>query len=551
MVAYNADSATLFGSLYHYDAAKHPEGSMRDVYNWDTGVFLGKIKEASETYNVVGNMNEFGVVIGETTYGGVAELQEQSKAIIDYGSLIWITLQRSKNAREAINTIGSLLAEYGYASEGESFSIADPNEAWVMEIIGKGEYELGAVWVAKKIPAGYVTAHANQARITTFPLDDPENCIYAPDTISFAQKNGFYSGPDAEFSFSDTYNPLSFSGARFCEARVWSFFGNIMGEEWADQYLDYAMGYNLTNRMPLWVQPAAKLSLGQVFEHMRNHYEETELDMTGKQFPDVGASFGAMAQRSHPLTWTATSESDPAVSADYLHERPIATPQTGWNFVGQSRRWMPSELRGLLWFGVDDSSTTVHFPIYGSATSVPEAYAGQGAQDGVTPPIMTFNFQSAFTVFNVVANWAYSRWDLIYPDVHAKILAVEADFQSSILSIDKEATEKYNTEGAASAVAFVTEHSTNMGNTLVQQWGQFFGELFMKYRDGYVISSSSTSQSCGCAVANGDYSQDWYNRIAKESKDHYKIPAEQGVLKGGKDAEAARSRAKLALLARR
>jgi dipeptidase len=267
MVAYNADSATLYGSLYHYPKANHQTpGAMRDVYNWDTGVYLGQIKEAAETYNVVGNMNEFGLVIGETTFGGIAELQVQSKAVIDYGSLIWITLQRSKTAREAINTIGALLSEYGYASEGESFSLADPTEAWVMEIIGKGELELGAVWVAKKVPAGHVTAHANQARITTFAQFGDEDTIFAPDTVSFAKKYGFYptAAPDASFSFSDTFNPVSFEGARFCEARVWSFFGKVMGDDWAAQYLDYAQGYNLTNRMPLFVAPPKKLSLGDV-----------------------------------------------------------------------------------------------------------------------------------------------------------------------------------------------------------------------------------------------------------------------------------------------
>jgi dipeptidase len=254
IVSYNADSAGLYGSLYHYPATDYPPNSLRDVYDWDTGVFLGQIPEVSHTYNVVGNINEFGLSIGETTYGGVESLQSQTGAKIDYGSLIWITLQRARTAQEAIQTISDLMAEYGYASEGESFSIADPHEAWIMEIIGKGNYEKGAVWVARKIPDGYVTAHANQARITTFPLNDPENCRYASDVISFARKIGLYEGADENFSFSDVYDAVTFSGARYCDARVWSFFGNLLGQEWADQYLDYAMGYNLTNRMPLWIK---------------------------------------------------------------------------------------------------------------------------------------------------------------------------------------------------------------------------------------------------------------------------------------------------------
>jgi len=552
MVAYNADSASLFGCLYHYAASTNAPGTMRDIYNWDTGAYLGQIKEAETTYNVVGNINEYGLIIGETTYGGLAELQEQSKAKMDYGSHIWVTLQRSRTAREAVQTLGSLMAEYGWASEGESFSIADPQEAWIMEIIGKGEYELGAVWVARKIPKGFVTAHANQARITTFPLNDPENVLYSPDVISFAKKYGFYpqSGADEDFSFSDTYNPITFEGARLCDARVWSFFGDIMGQDWANQYLDYAQGYNLTNRMPLWVQPPNKISLDNVFQHMRNHYEGTALDMTGNSFSDVGAAFGYMAQRAHPLTWEASAPEDPTKTAEYLHERPIATPQTGWNFVGQSRRWMPRELSGLLWFGVDDSSTTAHFPIYGSATSVPASYAGKGPQDGVTPPVMFFNMQSAFTIFNLVANWAYSRWDVIYPELKANIVAVESQFQSVIHELDQLAVNKYNSEGPAAAVALVTEQCTNFGNSLVMQWNELFGKLFMKYRDGYIIEVDDSNQACGCAPGNAPYSAQWNDRIVKDTGSHYRIPDESQMVRGSK-ATSARSASKLKLLARR
>jgi dipeptidase len=399
----------LYGSLYHYPAADHPAGTMHQVYDWDTGKHLGAIPEVAHTYNVVGNMNEFGLSIGETTYGGVEALQEQDGAIIDYGSLIWITLQRAKTAREAIQVAGDLMATYGYASEGESFSIIDNNEAWVMELIGKGNYEKGAVWVAQKLPQGAVSAHANQARITTFPQDSPEECLYSKDVVSFAKDIGLYpkDASDADFSFSDVYDAVTFSGARFCDARVWSFFGDIMGQEWADQYLDYAMGANLTNRMPLWVSPPAKVSATDVMGHMRNHYENTKLSMDGTQFPDVGATFDAVPVRAHPLTWT-DSKGD-----EYLNERPIATQQTGWNFVAQSRSWMPKELSGLLWFGVDDSATTVRFPVYGSVTRVPLAFAGKGAQDGVTPPMMEFDDERAFDVFNLMANWVYSRWDLM------------------------------------------------------------------------------------------------------------------------------------------
>lgn len=386
-----------------------------------------------------------------------------------------------------------------------------------MEIIGKGEFELGAVWVAQRVPDGYICAHANQARIRTFPLNDPENSLYSSDVISFARKIGVYSGRDEDFSFSDVYDPVSFGGARFCDARVWSVFGTVMGEEWANQYLDYAQGYNLTNRMPLFVKPPQKISLAQTMELMRSHYEGTMLDMTGTQFSDVGASFSATPVRTHPLSWGSGGHM-------YLNERPIATQQTGWNFVAQSRKWLPAELSGLLWFGVDDSSTTVHFPIYGSATKVPEAFAGAGAQDGATPPMLSFDINKAFHAFNLVANWAYTRWDLMYPELHNTIVSREAAYMSAVLKMDSDASLVYQEKGAATAVQYVTNFSTQLGNQLVADWGAYFGQLFVKYRDGYVITADSSSTNCGCRVSNGPYPTKWYDRIAADTGSHYKYP---------------------------
>jgi dipeptidase len=272
------------------------------------GTYTGEIPEATETYNVVGNVNEHGLVITESTFGGLLELENTRRdGIVDYGSLIWITLQRSKTAREAISTMAWLVENYGYASTGESFSIADQSELWYLELIGKGRHAKGAVWVARKVPEGYVTGHANQARITTFPMDDPENCLYSPDVVSFARDIGLYNGSDAEFSFSDIYDPVTFDGARFCEARVWSYFSHIMGQAWSDQYLNYAMGYNLTNRMPLWVKPAGKISPQDVMQGMRNHYEGTALDNAGTEFPDVGAESAHRPMRSGSLYWSTPS----------------------------------------------------------------------------------------------------------------------------------------------------------------------------------------------------------------------------------------------------
>lgn len=515
IVAYNADSGSLYGSLYHYPKGNHPEGAMRQVFDWDSGQYLGEIPEAKETYNVVGNSNKWGVIIGETTWGGLSILQGQKGALIDYGSLIWTTLQRSKTARQAIETMASLVAEFGYASGGESFSIADSKEVWVMEMIGKGNYEKGAVWVAQKLPKGAVCAHANQARIRTFALDDKETSLYAPDVISFARKLNLFSGNDNEFSFSDTYDPVTFNGARFCEARVWSFFSQIMGKDWSNSYADYASGQNITNRMPLFVTPPSKISATSVMGYMRNHYENTQLDMSGLQFSDVGATWNN-PNRFHPLTWISNGKS-------YLNERPISTQQTGWNFVGQSRSWMPDPLKGLLWFGVDDSATTVRLPVYSCSTTIPTAFAGKGAQDGVTTPILEFDAKAAFWTFNMVANWAYTRWDLIYPEVLNAILAQETNFLEAVTAMDNKALELFST-APASAVDAVTDFSMNLGAKLITDWHTLFGKLFTKYRDGYIITPNSEMKACGCSAGSQPYPQSWYDRIASDTGDHYLVP---------------------------
>eukprot|EP01039_Chlorochromonas_danica_P003651 gene3651-3997_t len=550
MVAYNADSGTLYGSLYHYPAADHGPGAMRDVFDWDTGNYLGQIPEASHTFNVVGNMNEFGLVIGETTFGGIEALQSQPAAKVDYGSLIWITLQRAKTAREAIDTIASLVATYGYASEGESFSIADPKEAWILEIIGKGEYELGAVWVARKVPAGHITAHANQARIRTFPLNSPEDTVYAPDVISFARKIGIYPTHklDEHFSFSDVYDPVNFEGARFCEARVWSIFSTLLGDAFSQQYLDYAQGYNLTNRMPLFIKPAQRLSVQQVMDLMRSHYEGSALDMSGQTFSDVGA-YTESIYRVHPLTWTSTvtPSGDEAVNPlDYFNERPIATPQTGWNFVAQARAHVPIELSGLLWFGVDDSGTTVRTPVYASATAVPKAFAGKGPQDGVVPPMMKFDLQSAFYVFNLVANWAYTRWDLMYPDILSTIKQIEQQLQDQVEEVDRVALALYRSQGPSQAVEYVTKFGVHSGDALVKRWFEFFGDLFVKYRDGYVITADSSSKACGCDANGAGYPQSWYDRIVRDTGSHYAVPQEE-ERKGVRESRSVRKSKLLAL----
>lgn len=490
MITYSADSHVLYGELYHWPAGTWPAGTMIDVYEWDTGKYLGKIPQAARTYNVVGNMNEFQLAIGETTFGGREELWHQKGAIIDYGSLIYLTLQRAKTAREAILVMTELVEKYGYASEGESFSISDPNEVWVLEMIGKGEGEKGAVWVARMIPDGYVCAHANQARITTFPLegktsisseqmkkiyDKDVTTVYSKDVISFAKLKGFYpqDAKNTEFSFSDTYAPVNFSGARACEIRVWAFF-NAINSNMAP-YWDYAKGMiqkdekgYATNRMPLWIKPDRKVDVLAVMDFMRDHLEGTELDMS----KDPGAGPYACPYRWRPMTFTVDGK-------EYVHERTTATQQTGFTFVTQSRSWLPDAVGGILWFGVDDAANTVYFPMFSCSTRIPFAYAvGNGS-------MMEFTTKAAFWVFNQVSNLAYTRYNAIHPEIREKQKDLETQYKNFVRLIDTGASDLFNKDKELT-IKFLTDFSCNTGNQLVESWRDFYGYLFCRYMDGNI-----------------------------------------------------------------
>ena len=477
MVTYSADSHVLYGELYHWPAGTWPAGTMMDIYEWDTGKYMGKIAQAAQTYNVVGNMNEHQLAIGETTFGGRPELEKQSGAIMDYGSLIYTTLQRAKTAREAIVVMTDLVAQYGYASSGESFSIIDPNEVWILEMIGKGGGEKGAVWVARMVPDGYVCAHANQARITTFPMsgktsissdkmkkiyDKEVTTVYSKDVIAFAKQKGFYpqDGKNADFSFSDTYAPVDFSGARACEIRVWAFF-NAVNPDMA-QYWDYAKGKierdakgYATNRMPLWVKPSHKLDVLEVMNFMRDHLEGTELDMS----KDPGAGPYECPYRWRPMGYTVDGK-------EYVHERATATQQTGFTFVAQCRSWLPNAVGGIIWFGVDDAASTVYFPMYSCSTRVPHSFAeGNGS-------MMEFTNEAAFWVFNQVTNLAYTRYNAIHPEIRAKQKALETQYVEYVKLIDTGAADMY-TKDPEGTVKFLTDFSCNTGDRLTADWRNF------------------------------------------------------------------------------
>lgn len=516
MITYSADSHTLYGELYHWPAQDWPAGSMLDVTEWDTGKPLGKIPQIKHTYNVIGNMNEHQVAIGETTFGGREELAEQPGAIIDYGALIYISLQRAKTAREAIRIFGELVAAHGYASSGESFSISDANEAWILEMIGKGKVEKGAVWVAMRIPDGYVSGHANHPRITQFPLNDPENCIYAPDAISFARKMGWFSGEDKEFSFSDTYAPLDFSGARACEARVWAMFNRV--NSGMGQYQDYAMGHITkgkfdypTNRMPLWIKPDKKISVQDVMNLMRDHYEGTKMDMTN----DIGAGPFQCPYRWRPMTLKVDSIA-------YVHERATSTQQTGFVFVAQSRSWLPDPIGGIFWFGVDDTYTMVYSPMYCSMTEVPEAYrVGNG-------DLYNFSSTSAFWTFSLVSNWAYTKYNYMIKDIQPVQQALEKKYVDQTSGeIDKNAIALYkkgSKKDQAAAIKYLTDYSVKTGQETVKRWQEMFQYLFVKYMDGNVKKEKdgkfeSNPYNVPVMPSQPGYPEWWLKEIVKQHGD--------------------------------
>jgi dipeptidase len=502
LITYNADSHALYGALYHFPAADHPNNSVVDIVDWDSQVYLGKIPQVPHTYNVVGNMNEFALAIGETTYGGREELNGHS-GMIDYGSLIYITLQRARNAREAIKVMGDLVTKYGYYSEGESFSIGDTNEVWMLEMIGKGNGEFGAVWVAQRIPDGFVSAHANQARITTFDCSNTENFACSHDVISFAKRKGFYpnNAPDAHFSFSDVYDSVTVGGARFCEARVWSFFNKIC--DGMDKYLNYAQGYNLTNRLPLYVKPRSKISLNDTFNYMRDAYQGTWFEMRY----DVGAESYQRPVRWSPLIWKVNSNT-------YCNERPISTQQTGWSFVAQLRPNLPPSIGGILWFGIDDSALAVHVPFYAGMKRIPKSY-----EDG---ELMVFSFDSAFWVFNMVNNFVYTRYTLMFPEVFKNIVDVENRYFSDVKKIDEEALNLIKQGQLDKALNYVTDTCVFMGDSLVASWLDLWKSLFTKYLDGDIRTRNPQSKIP--KIVYPGYTEGWYKKIVSETGDHYKLP---------------------------
>ena len=556
LVSYAADSHYLFGELYYKPAADWKAGTMLPIYEWDTNRYLGEIEQVPHTYQTVGNMNEFQLIITETTWGGREELMDKNGGI-DYGSLIYVTLQRAKTAREAIDIIVSLANEYGYASEGETFSIADKNEAWIMELIGKGmsmrngiNMNKGIVWVARRIPDGAICAHANQARIGTFPLDDPDNCLYAPDVISFARRKGYFDGLDSEFSFKKAYNPADFGTVRGCDARAWSAF-NILTEGWfsfydengnavtrdAFSYLDYVMGNDLNGDFPLFVFPRKKAGVKEVADVMRDHFEGTPMDMT----QDIGAGGNAL-----PYRWRPMEFQDPEGNT-YINERAIATQQTGFWMVGQARNYVPDVVGGILWFGTDDAATSYLTPIYTSVQEVPDCFrVGNG-------DLLHYSADASFWINNRISNACYKMYNIMAPYVRAKADAFERDqMERRVHSVDSMAVVMYNQVAVkmqkklsskgnvmvsrqpfSKVIKYVSDYSVKTAQEQFVAWRNLETELLVKFMDGNVKPQNPDGSFKHSEYAEGvpehvewpGYTELWKNTVAQEHGAVIKVPA--------------------------
>ena len=508
IVSYSCDDYGAYGFMHFLPHAKHAKGEMRPLYHYESNNYLGEIPEVGETYQVVGLMNEHQLTIHETTYGGREELCDTLTGLLDYGSLMYVTLQRAKTAREAIKVMTSLVEEYGYESEGESFSIADPNEAWIMDMIGKGPGRKGAVWVAVRIPDDCISGHANQSRIRKFPLKDKANCLYSKDVISFAREKGYYSGPDEDFSFSDAYAPTDFGAQRFCEARVWSFFNRWAADD-MQPYLSYAMGETADNPMPLYVRPKGLLSVEDVKSMMRDHYEDTPMDIRS----DVGAGAWKMPYRPTPLRFEVDGEA-------YFNERPISTQQSANVYVSQMRSWLPNHIGGIVWFANDDANMAPFTPVYCCAESVPECYAV------TTADCFQFSFASAYWVQNWVSNMVYWRYETLFPEVEKRRNRLEADYASLQSATESEAAGM----DKAAATQFLTAYSHRSAQNMMYEWNQLAQYLIVRYNDMAVKRVNDkgewekTPGGNQRPVMRPGYPEEFRRRIVSEDGKRYRMP---------------------------
>ena len=514
MCSYSADDYGMFQYLCHYPAAKHAKGEMRKIFDWDSNKYYGEIPEAAETYNVIGNINEWQVTIGETTYGGREEMVD-STGIMDYGSLIYVALQRSKTAREAIKVMTTLANTYGYNSGGETFTICDPNEAWIMEMMGKGAGSKGAVWVALRIPDDAICAHANQSRIGKFNMKDKKNVMYAKDVVSFARSKGWFKGKDADFSWKMAYAKPDFSGRRFCDARAWSMLNHFYD---MSPYLDWALGKNPDAQdMPLWVVPNKKVSVQDVENVMRDHYEGTPLSVADGS--DIGGGIWEMPYRPTPLMYKVDGK-------QYFNERPVSTQQSGFVFVSQMRSWLPREIGGVFWFANDDANMAAFTPVYCSMTERPECYNTPGAD------ALHFSKKNAYWVCNMTSNMVYSRYSLMFPTLMEVRDSLDNSYFAAQAGVEKKAQELY-AQNPQAAVKYLNDYSVEKAQQMLARWNQLFEFMVVKYNDMIIKPTDKngtfkkTPYGLGATPVRPGYPEKFAKQLVKQSGDKFLVPEEK------------------------
>ena len=514
MCSYSADDYGMFQYLCHYPAAKHAKGEMRKIFDWDSNKYYGEIPEAAETYNVIGNINEWQVTIGETTYGGREEMVD-STGIMDYGSLIYVALQRSKTAREAIKVMTTLANTYGYNSGGETFTICDPNEAWIMEMMGKGAGSKGAVWVALRIPDDAICAHANQSRIGKFNMKDKKNVMYAKDVVSFARSKGWFKGKDADFSWKMAYAKPDFSGRRFCDARAWVMLNHFYD---MSPYLDWALGKNPDAQdMPLWVVPNKKVSVQDVENVMRDHYEGTPLSVADGS--DIGGGIWEMPYRPTPLMYKVDGK-------QYFNERPVSTQQSGFVFVSQMRSWLPREIGGVFWFANDDANMAAFTPVYCSMTERPECYNTPGAD------ALHFSKKNAYWVCNMTSNMVYPRYSLMFPTLKEVRDSLDNSYFAAQAGVEKKAQELY-AQNPQAAVKYLNDYSVEKAQQMLARWNQLFEFMVVKYNDMIIKPTDKngnfekTPYGLGARPARPGYPEKFAKQLVKQSGDKFLVPEEK------------------------
>ena len=514
MCSYSADDYGMFQYLCHYPAAKHAKGEMRKIFDWDSNKYHGEIPEAAETYNVIGNINEWQVTIGETTYGGREEMVD-STGIMDYGSLIYVALQRSKSAREAIKVMTTLANTYGYNSGGETFTICDPNEAWIMEMMGKGAGSKGAVWVALRIPDDAICAHANQSRIGKFNMKDKKNVMYAKDVVSFARSKGWFKGKDADFSWKMAYAKPDFSGRRFCDARAWAMLNHFYD---MSPYLDWALGKNPDAQdMPLWVVPNKKVSVKDVENVMRDHYEGTPLSVADGS--DIGGGIWVMPYRPTPLMYKVDGK-------QYFNERPVSTQQSGFVFVSQMRSWLPREIGGVFWFANDDANMAAFTPVYCSMTERPECYNTPGAD------ALHFSKKNAYWVCNMTSNMVYPRYSLMFPTLKEVRDSLDSSYFAAQAGVEKKAQELY-AQNPQAAVKYLNDYSVEKAQQMLGRWNQLFEFMVVKYNDMIIKPTDKngtfkkTPYGLGATPVRPGYPEKFAKQLVKQSGDKFLVPEEK------------------------